>query len=67
MNKNILSKENIEQEIADLLKTKEIYKKETAKMRTRLSRLKKLLLVIELYEQNTAMEKLNEKTIQNEQ
>jgi len=51
MNKNILSKENIEQEIADLIKTKEIYKKETAKMRTRLCRLKKLLSHIQLLEE----------------
>jgi len=51
MNKNILSKENILQEIEDLILTKEIYKKETAKMRTRLSRLKKLLLDIELLEE----------------
>ena len=51
MNKNILSKENIEQEIADLLLTKKIYQKETAKMRTRLSRLKKLLSDIQLLEE----------------
>lgn len=52
MNINILSKENILQEIEDLKITKEIYKKETAKMRVRLHRLNKLLQSIEEVEQD---------------